>query len=306
MQTVDLPLDQLLPPVVIMREDMDEAGFKELVDDIRTHGLEQPIIVTPHEGKHRVVAGWRRKLAADAAELIQVPCVVKDLTEAQEVEVMLRENLHREAPNVLDEGKMFCVMNEGLHLTPEGIAQRVGKSITYVRTRMAVMRGSPKVVDALRAGHISLSVAMELQRATATEDLDYCLYWAITGGATADLVRRWVQERNLARAAGETGAAPSAAPSSTALSEVMLGRCDWHRGQVPLDGVLGFHLCGSCYLAINHLYDVLAKGDVVSPAELQAAVKALYVLVARKPEPEGEEVTDGGTGEVSQSPTPES
>ncbi len=305
MQTVDLPLDQLLPPVVIMRDDMDQAGFKELTDDIRAHGVEQPLIVCRLEDKYRVVAGWRRKLAAEAAEMLTVPCVVKDLDEAQEVEVMLRENLHRENPSPLDEGKMFCVMNEGLHLTPEGIAQRVGKSVSFVRSRMAVMRGPEKVVDALRTGHITLSVALELQRCTAPEDLDYCLYWAISGGATADLVQRWVRERNLARAAGETGAAPSIAPSSAAPSEVMLGRCDWHRGQVPLDGVLGFHLCGSCYLAINHLYDVLAKGDVVSPAELQAAVRSLYVLVARKPEPEGEEVTDGGTGEVSQPPAPD-
>ncbi len=304
MQTVDLPLDQLVPPVVIMREDMDPAGFKELVDDIRAHGLEQPIIVRPFEGKYRVVAGWRRKQASDAAELLTVPCVVKDIDEDQEVEVMLRENLHRENPSPLDEGKMFCVMNEGLHLTPEGIAQRVGKSITYVRTRMAVMRGPAKVVDALRAGNITLSVALELHKCTSPEDLDYCLYWAITGGATADLVRRWVQERNLARAAGETGAAPAAAPSSTATSEVMLGRCDWHRGQVPLDGVLGFHLCGECYMALNHFYDVLVKGEGGAPGELQAGVLRLFNLIGRRPETQLEEIVDGRPDQVQEPPSP--
>ncbi len=259
MQVTMISLDQLLPPVVIMREDVDQEQLRELAADIRARGLLHPIIVTPHEGKYRVVAGWRRKVAADMAEILEVPCVVMELDEEGEIQTMLRENLHREHPNPVDEAKMFQVMLEGLHITVEGMALRTGVSQAYIHTRLAILHGPEDVREALRAGNISLSVARELQRCSHEDDRQYCLYYAVLGGATTDLVRRWVNERNLARIAQPTGPAPTGAPSTVSPHTELLGRCDWHKGQVPLDKCLSFQVCGDCYLALNNLRDEMAK-----------------------------------------------
>ncbi len=258
MELRTISLDQLLPPVVVMREDMDTDQLRELVADIRAHGIEQPLIVTPFEGKFRVVAGYRRKLAAQLADLLEVPCVVKELDEAGEVETMLRENLHRENPNPVEEGKIFQVMHEGLHLTVEGIALRTNMSPSYVRSRMEIVTGPPDVREALRSGEISLSVARELLRASNDDDRQYCLYYARSGGATTDTVRRWVQERNLARLGGITGPAPTDAPSNVAPVGPLMGNCEWHKGQVELDRTLSFRVCGDCYQALTKLRDELA------------------------------------------------
>ncbi len=259
MQTVDISLDQLLPPVVIMREDMDREKMQELVADIKAHGIEQPLIVTPHEDKYRVVAGWRRKLAAQMADLLEVPCIVKDLDEEGQVDMMLRENLHREETNPVEEGKMFAVMHEAFHLTVEGISLRTGKSTAYIQARLSIMHGPEDVREALRIGEVSLSVARELNRATNDDDRAYCLYYARFGGATTDTVRRWVAERNLIRLAGETGPAPGVAPTSVEPPAVVMGRCEWHKGEVPLDATLSFQVCGECYRALTNLRDEMAK-----------------------------------------------
>lgn len=259
MQLVTLSLDQLVPPIVILREDMDAEKLAELVADIKANGVEEPICVTPHEGKFRVVFGWRRALAAREAGLLEIPCVVKDLDEGGEVETMLRENLHREDPHPLDEGKMFMVMHEALHLTVEGIAMRTGKSTAYVRARMEIMAGPEDVRESLRQGSITLSAAREILRADDPRDRQYVLYHAALGGATTDLVRRWVQERNLARAAGNAAPPPEGAPVIEGGPVALSGRCDWHGGQVPLDSILSFHVCAECYPPLIHLRDELQK-----------------------------------------------
>lgn len=259
MQVQNLSLDQLRPPVVIMRDDMDIDKLRELVADIKANGLEQPIIVTPFEDKYRVVAGWRRKLAAEQAGLLEVPCVIKEVDEAGEIWTMLRENLHREDPNPLDEGKMYAVAHEGLHMTVEGIALHVSKSPAYVRNRLALVRGPEDVREAVRAGQITFSVALEILRCNDERDRQYVLYHAALGGCTTDLARRWVDERNVARAAGQTGAAPTDAPTAGGTPATLQGRCDWHMGQVPLDGTLSFQLCGECYQWLTNRRDELLR-----------------------------------------------
>jgi ParB/RepB/Spo0J family partition protein len=265
MQTVPLSLDLLDQPLIAIRQDMDPVRFQELVDDVRTHGLEQPIIVTPVNGRYRVVAGWRRTLACRQAGLLEVPCVVKALDEAGELETMLRENLHREDPNPVEEGALFATMHEGLHLTVSGIAIAVGKSVSYVAARMAIAHGPEDVREALRAGEISLSVARELLRLENDQDRDYLLHHAKSGGATSDTVRRWVSERLMARAADAAAQTPSGAPPAVPEYQPIMGTCEWHKGQVPVDGTLSFRVCGDCYRFLTQVRDKMA--DQAPPPE---------------------------------------
>src|SRR5260370_15985275 len=149
---------------------MDPARFEELVADVKAHGLEQPLIVVRVGARFRIVDGYRRWQACLRAGLLEIPCVLKELDEAGEVETLLRVALHREDFNPVEEGKMFAVMHEGLHLTVDGIAQQVGKSASYVAARLAIVHGPEDVQDALRSGQISLSVARELLRCQRDDD----------------------------------------------------------------------------------------------------------------------------------------
>lgn len=261
MQTVSLSLDLLDPPVIIARQNMDPVRFQELVDDLRAHGLEQPLIVVAAAGRYRVVDGYRRWRASLQAGLLEVPCVVKELDEDGEIETLLRVGLHREDFNPVEEGMMFAVMHEGLHLTVDGIALKVGKSISYVTARLAIVHGPEDVREALREGQISLSVARELLRLHHDGDRDYVLSYAKGGGATADTVRRWVNERLLARVTlPATAPVPEGAPAPPAPT-VIMGTCEWHRGQVPIDGTLSFRVCGQCYTALAGLRQHLEEQD---------------------------------------------
>ncbi len=259
MQVRLLSLDLIDAPLLPARSVFDPAAFEELVTSIRANGLLQPVIVRDLGTRFRVVAGDRRRRAAKVAGLIEIPCTVRMLDDTEEIECMMTENLHRENPNAADEGAIFAALNEEACLTIDGIAQRIGKSAPYVQTRLALVRGPEDIREAVRLGEISFSVGRELQRVTHDADRAYLLYHVKAGGANTNLARRWANEKILERARVPEGPVPDGAPYTPPPPENTLGACDWHRGKVPLNGLLSFQVCGPCYTELTRARDHLMR-----------------------------------------------
>lgn len=84
----------------------DEA-MAEMVDSIRKYGVLVPALVRPKEdGGYEMVAGHRRKFAAALAELTEIPCIVRDLTDDEATIIMVDSNLQRET--ILPSEKAFA------------------------------------------------------------------------------------------------------------------------------------------------------------------------------------------------------
>src|SRR5919199_4645872 len=87
----EIELDKLTPNPLNLRRSVGD--IKALAKSIAEVGIVVPLIVTPAEdGTYLLAAGERRLTAARAAGLAAAPCVVKHLTEAEQVEIMLTEN----------------------------------------------------------------------------------------------------------------------------------------------------------------------------------------------------------------------
>lgn len=72
----------------------------QFVNSIRTHGVIQPLLVTPHpeeEGRFHLVSGHRRLGAARKVGLETVPALVRCLSEQEKLELALVDNIHRNA-----------------------------------------------------------------------------------------------------------------------------------------------------------------------------------------------------------------
>ena len=111
------------------RKDFDEAALAELADSIRQHGVLQPLLVRPMpNGGYQLVAGERRWRAARMAGLIEVPVVIRELTDSQTMELALIENLQREDLNPIEEALGYRSLMEDFQMTQERVAATVGKS----------------------------------------------------------------------------------------------------------------------------------------------------------------------------------
>ena len=84
----------------------DEA-MTEMVDSVKQYGVLVPALVRPKaDGGYEMVAGHRRKFAATLAELPEIPCIVRDLTDDEATIIMVDSNLQRET--ILPSEKAFA------------------------------------------------------------------------------------------------------------------------------------------------------------------------------------------------------
>ena len=105
---ITLNLDELEANKSQPRTEFNDEALKELADSVAKHGIIQPIVVKPiSSGKYKIIAGERRYRAAKMAGLKEVPVVIKDISDAQIMELALVENLQREDLSALEEAKGY-------------------------------------------------------------------------------------------------------------------------------------------------------------------------------------------------------
>ena len=85
---------------------MDEA-MQEMTESVKQYGVLVPALVRPkRSGGYEMVAGHRRKKAADLAGLAEIPCIVRQLTDDEATIIMVDSNLQRE--QILPSEKAFA------------------------------------------------------------------------------------------------------------------------------------------------------------------------------------------------------
>lgn len=156
-------LSEIEPNEEQPRKDFDEAALAELADSIRQHGVLQPLLVRPMpNGGYQLVAGERRWRAARMAGLIEVPVVIRELTDSQTMELALIENLQREDLNPIEEALGYRSLMEDFQMTQERVAATVGKSRPVIANSMRLLRLPDEVVQMVRRGDLSSGHARAL------------------------------------------------------------------------------------------------------------------------------------------------
>lgn len=148
---VQLPIEELQANPLQPRGVITPESLVDLIDSIREHGILEPLVVAKTPAGYQIIAGERRWRAAKHAGLTQVPVVIKETTPRGMLELALVENVQRVDLNALDRAKGFERLIEEFGLSNADIAQRVGKSTSYVSNTLRLL----KLPDALKDGLLS-------------------------------------------------------------------------------------------------------------------------------------------------------
>lgn len=152
-----IPLDQLHPHPKNPRRDVGDVS--ELADSIREHGIRQPLLAVPDPGdpqRYRLVIGHRRHAAAIAAGLTEVSVIVDpSLSEADQLELMLVENVQRSDLTVVEEADGYQGLLD-LGLTVEDAARKTGRSESTVRRRLKLVTLPDDAREKVHAGQATL------------------------------------------------------------------------------------------------------------------------------------------------------
>ena len=95
----DLPIESLVPNPQQPRKTFAPEALAELAASIRASGILEPIIVRPRGDRYEIVVGERRWRAAQQAGLTRIPTQIRELSDAETLELALEENLLREDLN---------------------------------------------------------------------------------------------------------------------------------------------------------------------------------------------------------------
>ena len=119
-----VPIDALIPNPYQPRRMFDEESLADLSHSIKEMGVIQPLIVRmAPENKYEIVAGERRWRAATMAGFTTVPAMLRELTDAESLEIALIENLQRENLNPLDTAEAYDMLVEKILVHARGACQ---------------------------------------------------------------------------------------------------------------------------------------------------------------------------------------
>lgn len=168
---VTLAIGEIEPNRDQPRKTFEPGALADLADSIREYGVLQPLVVRPLAGQgYQLVAGERRWRAARMAGLSDVPVVIRELSDAQVMEIALIENLQREDLNPIEEAAGYRDLMETFGLTQEQVSTRVGKSRPAVTNAIRLLNLPEQVQEQVRAGKLSTGHARALLSLDVEDD----------------------------------------------------------------------------------------------------------------------------------------
>lgn len=185
---VSIRVEEIEPNRDQPRKEFDSAALAELADSIAQHGVLQPLLLRPMlSGGYRIVAGERRYRAARMAGLSEVPAVVREMSDAEEMLFALIENLQREDLTPLEEARGYRTLIETQGFTQEEVSQAVGKSRPTVTNALRLLNLPEEALGMLERGEITAGHARALLSFKTEEELKAGMKRAREGASVRQL-----------------------------------------------------------------------------------------------------------------------
>lgn len=161
---VYLQRDQLEPHPQNPRKDLGD--LEELRESIKVNGIMQNLTVVPTDDSFehfRILIGHRR-FAASEGILDELPCIIaEDLTDREQVGIMLCENLQRNDLTYYEQGQGFQMMLD-LGDDIDAIEEKTGFSKTTIKHRIEIAKLSKKSIEKDRGWQLSLTDLASLEK----------------------------------------------------------------------------------------------------------------------------------------------
>ena len=176
------------------RKNFDEDKLEELADSIDKHGMIQPIVLRSAKHGYEIVAGERRWRAARMVGLKEVPCIVKELTDEENMLLAIIENMQREDLNPIEEAEGIRQMIDTYGLTQEQVSRGVGKSRPYITNSLRLLKLPENIRYLTADGSLSVGHARALASVKDPKLQQKLAQRAVDEGLSVRQIERLAQE----------------------------------------------------------------------------------------------------------------
>jgi ParB family transcriptional regulator, chromosome partitioning protein len=141
-----IPIDRIDPNPNQPRQVMGDLS--ELMASVAEKGVIEPLIVRSRGDRFQIIAGERRYQAAVQVGLRELPVVIRDVDDAEVIELALVENIQRKDLTAFEEGEALHQLAHKSAYTHEALARKLGKSRTSITESLA-LNGMPEEIKNL-------------------------------------------------------------------------------------------------------------------------------------------------------------
>jgi ParB family chromosome partitioning protein len=165
-----LKVSSIAPNKFQPRKNFDDTKLSELKDSIKEKGIIQPVIVRSTEKGYELVAGERRFRAAKELGYAEIPAIVRDVNDADSLELSLIENIQREELNPVEEARAYMDLMEKFNFSQEEISKAVGKNSSTISNTIRLL-SLPKLIQdyisvaLISMGHAKAILSLPTERA---------------------------------------------------------------------------------------------------------------------------------------------
>lgn len=162
-RNVMIPIEALKPHPDNPRKDVGD--ITELADSIKTNGVFQNLTVLKGDilDGYTVVIGHRRLAAAKAAGLTELPCMVVEMDDKEQLSTMLLENMQRNDLTIWEQAQGFQMMLD-LGESEDDICKKTGFAKQTVRHRLKLLELDPAEFKKAQQRQPTLSDYIELEK----------------------------------------------------------------------------------------------------------------------------------------------
>ncbi|MGD0908385.1 MAG: ParB/RepB/Spo0J family partition protein [Candidatus Acidiferrales bacterium] len=152
---LQIDIDLIDPSPFQPRTRFVENALEELAQSIRSSGIIQPLVVRKVGARYQLIAGERRWRAAQRAQLLRVPAVLRDVGDEQALELTLVENIQREDLNPIEQARAFERLMDQFHLTQDEVATRTGKDRATVANSVRLLSLDETFLEWIEEGKLT-------------------------------------------------------------------------------------------------------------------------------------------------------
>ena len=199
-----VPIERVVPNPNQPRRDFEPAALEALAASIRQKGVLQPLIVRPKPGvadQFEIVAGERRWRASQMAGLHDVPILLRDLDDAEVIEIAIIENIQRADLNAIEEAQGYRQLMDRFGHTQEKIAEALSRSRSHIANLLRLLTLPTDVQDLVRAGKLSAGHARAL---VTSDDPSRLAQMAVAKGLSVREMEKLARNAAMAKTGGRT------------------------------------------------------------------------------------------------------
>ena len=134
-----------------------ESKIDLLAKSIKENGVVNPIRVRFVNNEYQIVTGEKRLYAAIKAGLDTIPALLEQISDERLLEMYLLENSQKEHISPIEEAKYYSLIQNQYKLTVEGVAEKLGKSRSYVANIVRLLNLPDEVQQLVNEEKVSAS-----------------------------------------------------------------------------------------------------------------------------------------------------